>query len=613
MTPEIIFLLLILCAIVFTIFTERLPIDLAALSALLILTILGFLTPEEAFSGFSSPATITMLATFFVAAALERTGIADLLARSVYNMAGRSEIKNVAVVMVISASVSAFINNLSATALLLPAVVSIAHNAALPVSRLLMPFVFSVLLGGTTTLIGTQPNILASELLRVRGLEPFHFFDFTPLGISLLIAGVIFFLLLGRRMLPQREGHAKRRAKRALPQVYNLHQNVFSCRLPPGSSLAGKTLAQARLGTILEAQVLAVRSHGKQYLAPDAEFVLSASDELILGGTRENLDRLLKNQEIGIREISKGELEGQLELLSAGAHLDLESGEVGIVEAALSPRSSLIRKTIAEMQFRERYGLQVLAIWKGGRPYRSKLAERKLSFGDALLLQGPRDKFKLLVNDPDFLILSESLIPPRRLEKGHIALFGLLLMVGLTLSGIQPIQVSSFIAAVLVVLLGALTMEEAYRAIEWRIYFFVAALLPLGLAVEKSGLTELFSSSLVSLYSSFSLLGPYPIMLSLGIMACLISQALDSILALVLLGPVAISVAQALGLNPHPFLMVTTISVSFAFLSPYSHRANLLIMGTGGYRARDFLRVGGALTIVVFLSLLLLVPKFFPF
>jgi di/tricarboxylate transporter len=301
---------------------------------------------------------------------------------------------------------------------------------------------------------------------------------------------------------------------------------------------------------------------------------------------------------------------GNLSLESKVVEPLLESDEIGVLEATLAPRSSVAGKTLGELSFRDRYGLQVLAVWREGGLVRTSLAGLSLRFGDALFLQGCRHKLTQLASDPDFVVLSEKSQIPRRTKKAPFALLALGVMVGFVATGFQPIQVAAFSAATFAVLTGAIKMEEAYRAIEWRAIFLVAAVLPVGFAMERTGAALLLAQNVTDFAGP---LGPYAVLAAMVVLSSLISQGLDGAPAVVLLAPVVVQTAQQLGISPYPIMMGVGLAASAAFMTPFSHKANLLVMGAGGYRSMDYLKVGTPLTILLVILMVLLIPVFFPF
>ncbi|NNE65663.1 MAG: hypothetical protein HKN33_03780, partial [Pyrinomonadaceae bacterium] len=375
-----------------------------------------------------------------------------------------------------------------------------------------------------------------------------------------------------------------------------IDEPLLVLRLPEGSPIVNKTVAESKVSQLMGVMVIGIlRDDSVSWtIAPDER--LQAGDELFVTGEEAKLQTLLK--------IGSVELESQVSAPS------LESEEVGVVEATIAPRSRLEGRTLAEVNFRERKGLQVLAVWRDGVPLRERLAELALRVGDGLLLQGKRGKLSLLPKDEDLVLLTQVEGSEPNLKKAPFAIGGLVLMIGLVISGYQPIQVAAFAAATFVVLTGALTMKEAYRAIEWRAIFLVAAVLPVGAAMESSGAATLIAEN-VSTYAGD--LGPYAVLASLVILSSLLSQGLDGAPAVVLLTPVVLSTAKGLEISPYPLMMGVALAASAAFMTPFSHKANLLVMGAGGYRSWDYVKVGTPLTIVILAAIIGLVPVFFPF
>lgn len=771
MTPEIGFLFVLLAVMAYLFLTEKLPVDLTAFLGLVVLTLAGYVTPAEAFTGFSSPAVITMMSVFIVSAALLHTGMADRAGGIIYTLVGSREIPLIVVLMAIAGLLSAFMNNIAATAVLMPAVGSIAYRSGIPPSRLFMPLAFGSILGGTTTLVGTPPNILAGTIMRERGLEPFGLFDFTPVGLALLAAGILFMVTLGRKLLPRRDVGPVTSESSHLSQVYQLHDRLFSVRIPPRSRLDGVSLGESQLATTLGIQVVAIMRRGRKRLVPEPGTFLRGGDVLLVEGDRSNLQDLMRVRDVTIQETTAGELPRPVkgvtgvrlrlsddsdllgrnlrelrfrerfgvvvvsihrgdeylkddlakstlqkddELLALGAHaqlerlrsesalrvkevglsvlrnvwdhlfivrvpkgsalvgstvgnsrigelagvtvgaiirggvthlgvfadaeirdgdgllisgnadqimrrlgtadveldpdiegITLETDDVGLAEAALAPRSSLVGHTLKEVKFRDRYGLQILAVWREGRPIYSGLADLSFRLGDALLLQGPWDRIQNLGLDADLVLFSRAERQPRRTHKAPFALAGLLVMVAMVVTGFQPIHVAAFTAASLVLLFRTLTMEEAYRAIEWRAIFLVAAVLAFGSAMERTGAALLLADSVTAGAGPW---GHYGILAALVLLTSLLSQCLDGAPAVVLLAPVALNAGTRLGLDPHTVMMCVSLSASAAFMTPFSHKANLLVMGAGGYRSIDYIRVGTPLTLVILVLLVLLVP-----
>ena len=393
-----------------------------------------------------------------------------------------------------------------------------------------------------------------------------------------------------------RDSHDFEIRRVGLAALQQLLDQLYLMHVPQGAPLDGVTVGSSRLGELAGITVSGIIRGNETRLAVTRDQEIRAGDRLLVVGEP---SRILQLVELG-----------ELQLDADTASTEFESDEVGMVEAALAPRSALVGKTVRGLRFRERYGLQVLALWRSGEAIRTRLAAIPLNLGDALLLQGPRERIVRLASDPDFLVLSEMNAIPRRTGKSAFALAALALMIGIVMSGLQPIHVAAFTAASLVILSGALTMEEAYQAVEWKAIFLVAAILPMGLAMERTGAAPLLAENVAALAGP---VGPFAVLGALVVLSSLLSQGLDGAPAVVLLTPVVIETAASLGLSPYPLMMGVSLAASAAFMTPFSHKANLLVMGAGGYRSLDYLRVGTPLTIFLLLLLTFLVPVFFPF
>jgi di/tricarboxylate transporter len=779
MTGEIALVFLILFIAIILFVTEKLRIDVVALLVLSSLVVSGLVTPEAAVSGFSNAAVITVWAVFILSGGLWQTGIANVIGQQVLRLAGDGEIRLLVVIMLASGIMSAFMNNIGVAALLLPVILDIARQTKRPSSKLLIPLVFGALLGGMMTLIGTPPNILISDALRDAGFQPFGFFDYTAAGSIMLLVGTAFMVLMGRHLLPVRKPiQAIPNQDELADEVYGLHEVLAEISIPPGSGLAGKTLAVSRIGRALGLNILAVMRNGRSQLAPTPETILRDGDSLLALGRLERLKQLSQqpaftisdapvdlwhllpgpvgmaefeiqanspfvgqtllqldmrrqwnvnvlairrngrvhhellqdlpltsgdwlliqgedsNLEtlrqlldfrlldqataaayqiqtylltIGIPEnsplVSKSLTEshlgrtygltalslirtGQPELvpgpdtkiaandvlvvhgeprdlaiirdlqrliINPNPLINLEQlthGTMGVVQAMLSPFTTLSNKTLQGLNFRERFGLNVLAIWRGGRPYRSNLAEMPLRLGDALLLYGSRQKIKRLGQEPDFLVLHQDAQADFRVEKAPLAGAIMLGVIGVVLLGWLPIAIAAIIGAMLMVITGCLDMEEAYRFIEWKAVFLIAGMLPLGIAMETSGTAAFLADGMVRVVGK---LGPYAVLAGLFVMAMLATLFMPNPVVAVLLAPIALSSAADLGISPYPLMMGVAFGASASFLSPVGHPANVLVMGPGGYRFADYIRVGLPLVLVLLVVVVTAVPVFWPF
>lgn len=590
MTTEIILTLSIIFVAIILFATEKLRVDLIALLVLLTVALTGLVSSEEAFSGFASLAVITVWAVYIVSGGLFKTGVADALGERIIRLAGQSEPRLIAVIMLASGMMSAFMNNIGAAAVLLPAVVGISRQAKVPLSRLLIPLSFASLMGGNMTLIGTPPNILATSILVERGFESFNFFDFTPMGALVFATGILYMVLVGRHLLPIRQSAEEL-------QTQQLRAYISEVRVLPNSPLAGKSLVEARLGADYDLSVLAIQRENTLIQNLYGDMRLQAEDVLFMEGEAATL--LQAKDKLGLAIEAEPEL--TLEELAAD--------DFHLVEATLAPSSSIAGRTLRSIRFRDRYGFTALAIWRQGEVLTQRLIDIKLKFGDTLLLKGPRTRLPDLQGGDQFLVLEPVTMELRRRHKAWIAVGVMGLVLLLTTFFNLHISMALVIGSVLMILSGCLTMDEAYQSIEWRSVFLIAGMLPLGLAMENTGTARFLADQLANLLGD---LGPLAVLAGIYILAGLITEPMSNAAATVLMVPIAIDVAIELGANPHTFVLATVIGASTSFLTPVGHQANVLVFGPGGYRFFDFTRVGWLLNVLILVVTLIFLPLLWP-
>jgi di/tricarboxylate transporter len=480
------------------------------------------------FSGFSNSAVVTVWAVYMVSGGLFKTGVADAMGSGILRVAGNKEPRLIATIMLTVGVMSAFMNNVGATAMLLPAVVGISRQTKVAVSKMLIPLAFASLLGGAMTLIGTPANILATGILAARGLPTFGFFEFTPIGIVVLTTGIIYMVFIGRRLLPVREG------ARGKEDVYNIRDYVTEVRVSPVSSLIGKTLLESRLGQDYDLTVLALQREdgGRPPLHRDTE--IRMGDLLVVESSASDL--MAARQSLGLTT----EAERKFDIES------LERGDIQVIEATLAPRSHIVGRSLRDVRFRDRYGFTALAISRQGEVITEQLRDVPLEFGDALLLQGPQRRIAQLQEGANFLVLEPIETEQFRRNKAPIAVGALVLAIGMVIFGGMQISLAMVIAAVIMILAGALSIEEAYESVDWRTVFLVAGMLPLGLAMELTGTAELLADIMLGIF------GPYGALATLAgiyLLAALITQPMSNAAAIVLIVPIALDTALGLGAN----------------------------------------------------------------
>lgn len=592
MTPEIALTLGIIAAAIVLFATDKLRVDVIALLVLLTVGLTGLIDAEEAFAGFSNPAVITVWAVYIVSGGLFKTGVADIVGRFILRLAGTSEARLVTVIMLTCGIMSAFMNNVGATAMLLPAVVGIARQAKIPVSKLLLPLSFSSLLGGKMTLIGTPANILATGILVDRGLPSFGFFEFTPIGAVVLATGIVYMVVIGRHLIPARQPPDDPKL------AFGLREYTSEVRVLPGSPLAGKTLVESRLGADYDLTVVAIERDGEETpIVLHRDTRIEPGDLLIV---KSGVERLVQAQQALGLQIETGTHEVISELDGDGST---------VVEATLAPRSHVMGRSLEEVHFRDRYGFTTLAIWRHGEVITQRLRDVRLEFGDALLLQGPRRRLQTLQEGEDFLVLEPVRVETHRRRKAPIAtgIMGLVILL-VVLAGIH-ISMAMVIGSVLMVLSRCLTMEEAHESIDWRTVFLVAGMLPLGTAMENTGTARYLAEQLLGAVGGF---GPIAVLAGIYILAALITQPMSNAAAMVLVVPIAVDTAASLGANHLTFTMATIIGAATSFLTPVGHKANVLVFGPGGYRFFDYTRAGLLLTIALLAVSMIFIPLFWP-
>lgn len=587
---------------------EKIGPDIVAIMVLIMLALTGLVSTNEAFSGFSNPAVVTVWAIYIISEGLFKTGVADYLGAHILKLAGASESRLIAAIMLIVGFMSSFMNNIGATAVLLPAVMGISRKTKISPSKLLIPLSFASLMGGNMTLIGTPPNILASGILmQYTHTESFRFFDFLPMGIVLLTSGILYMVVIGRHFLPETS------VKEDLARSYQIRDYATELTILPDSPLVGKTIEESRFGedydltiisklnkspiTRISPQLSSTRRLVSRSLPVRSSETIAANDVFLVKGSLETLLKIKDRQGLKIGpELSLSDN-------------DLQSNQTSMAEILVTPASKLVGKTLKSARFRDQFKLTVLALWRTGHPLRKKLTETPIQVGDVLLAQGHKENFLLIDIDPGLLLLEPVVEERRRTEKAPwaLAIMGAMLIV--VTFGWVTVSVAAVAAAFAMVLLNVLTIDEAYRAIQWRSIFLIAGMLPLGIAMEKTGTAQFLADQIVFATQHWGALG---VLLGIYIFTLLLTQPMSNAAATVLVVPIAIDAALKLGANPQAFVMAVVIAASTAFLTPIGHQANVLVYGLGNYRFSDFAKVGFGLNLMYIFLVALLLPIIWP-
>ncbi|MEM8856848.1 MAG: SLC13 family permease, partial [Chloroflexota bacterium] len=574
---------------------EKPRVDVVALLVLVACVVFGLVDPIQAFAGFADPAVITVWTVFIISGGITRTGVAETIGKVISDVTGGNAWRILLLMMLITASLSAFMNNIGAVAIMLPAIIGICRQFQIPPSKLLMPLSVAALLGGNITLIGTPPNLIAIASMQQAGIEPFAFFDYAPTGILVTIVGLIYMLFIGFRLLPNRTSGEE------VSEGYEIPADILTETIvTEDSPLVGQAINKIRFGLENDTAIVYVR-RGDNFIQQSSSRLIQQGDVLLIEGPQEQVKVL--GQKLKLEPRQKFDQPTVAQELRAGGDL---------VEVTLSPRSRFRGLTLRDVGFRSRYELTVLAIRHEGDPIVSKVVDVPLRFGDVLLVQGERSKIDSLKLNPNFIVLdNERQKRGLRRDKAPFAI-GILLLTVIAIVFVprEAVSVTMLIGAIAVVLTGVLTMEEAYDSIDWKSIFLIAGMLPLGEAMNNTGTAEIIAAGVISAVGN---MGPMIVLASVFVLTALLTSVISNAAATVLIVPISINAAQQLGVNPEPFVMTTVIAASSAFLLPIGHQANIIIYGVGGYRFADFIKVGIWLTLLLLVAVVIFVPIIWPF
>jgi di/tricarboxylate transporter len=586
-----ILLLLILMAVALLLFSlEWVTPDVTALGVMLMLILLGLVPFDKAFAGFGSDTVMLLLGLLIMTAALMRTGIVEVVGRSLLQYTRNKPAALLPATMLVVAILSAFINNTAAAAFFLPVILGLSQRAKLSASRLLMPMAFAAILASSVTLVATSTNIVVSGLMAQFGLEPIGMFELTPAGVPILVAGLLYMLFIGKRLIPERQ------TVQPLTETFDLRPYMAELRILPGSSLDGSTLAESGLGRNYELMVLLIIREGRRILHPSACEVLQAGDVLLAEGASE---AILKTKDI------QG-LATQADFKFSDS--DLEGGDQRLAEVVLLPRSPFIGRTLRELQMRERFQIQVLAINRSTGIIRTKIANTRLLMGDVLLVQGEQEQIRSLQRENAFNVLG--VLDVQRFNRQRAWLVGAIFAGAFVLGALKvlPLPAAMLLGAFLMFITRCITPDEAYRQVEWKVLILIGSMLALGVAMQTTGTAAFLADRLAALVGAWN---PLWLLTGFFVLTVLLTQPMSNQAAAAVVIPVALQTALQLGLNPRTFAMMIAIAASTSYLTPLEP-ACLMVYGPGHYRFMDFLKVGGLLTLIVYVLAIVLAPLLWP-
>lgn len=579
MDPQLIPVLVILAVTIVLIITELWRIDLVALMAMLALTWIGAITPEEARSGFSSNAVVTIIGVMIMGRAMFASGVTDKLASFILHIAGKAQRRIISTTCLTVGVMSAFMQNIGAAALFLPVMMGVSKRQKIPISSLLMPMGFAAIVGGTLTMVGTSSLIVLNDLLAYREIETFDLLSVTPVGVALLVAALLYFILLGPWVFPSNieEQEAVAPGQKRI-NVWGLSDKIYTFRIPVDSPLIGKSVEESGMGEDYDINLLRVFfAESRDWLTEDMRF--APGQHIVIQGRQD--DVLEFSERNGVELIEKDKTAP-------------DDSKRGYLEIVVPARSAIVGKTLREVALRETYSVQVVLFFSDSKVIEEGLADRVIKAGDTLVLHGKKENLQFFHESEDYISVTPFEYQPKKPEKAWFAAASFAAAIGVVFATDLPISIGFLSGAVAMVLGGVLNMEEAYRAVDWKVIFLIAGLIPIGLAMENSGVAAYLAQGLVSVMEGRHAL---VVLASVGGLTTLLSLTMSNVAATVLLVPLVLGIAGLGGLPAQALVLQVGVCAANSFIIP-THHVNALLMTPGGYQVSDYLKAGGLLSII---------------
>jgi len=584
-------ILLITIFIALVLFTvDIFPAEIVALAIMLSLILTGILPTSQAFEGFGSETSLMILGVLLLTTALVKTGVVHLLSSRILSRVGKDENRLFWMITLVVSGLSAFISNTATAAFFVPVTIGISRRLKINASKLLMPLAFAAILSSSVTLVATSTNIVVSGILIDHGLKGIGMFELTPVGIPILAVGLVYMYYIGRHLIPLRSSESTEEMRQGLLAY------CTEVSIPNKSAWVGKTLENLKLGQLYDLTVLRIIKKGAPNIIPRGQTVVSPGDKLLLEGSRDGILTLANQSFV---EFTGNPEEDQAEKISQ---------ELKLAEVILMPSSRLIGRTLKGLNFRQRFGLQVLGINRKGKTIRRRIASTALQVGDQLLLQGDPDTIASLGSDDSFRILSSKLEAPVDTKKAPLAIGIFIAVMLLVALNILALPVAVLLGTLFVFLTGCITPQQAYHSASWNAWLLISSMLALGKAMEETGLATVVANQLVTWLGAFN---PLFLLGAFFIVAMLLTQPMSNQAAAVVTIPIAIQTAILLGLNPRSFAIMIAVGAATSYITPLEP-ACLMVYGPGNYRFMDFIKVGSILTLLIFGLAMLLVPIFWP-
>jgi di/tricarboxylate transporter len=583
LTKEILMVMAMIGLAVFLFIVEWIRVDVVAILMMVSLPLMGLVKPDEAFSGLSSNAVVSIIAVIIIGAGLDRTGLINRLVSPIVKLAGSSQSRVVILISATVALISSFMQNIGAAALFLPAVQRISKQMSIPLSRLLMPIGFCAILGGTVTLVGSSPLILLNDLIKPYNLEPFGLFSVTPMGLALVAGGICYFVVFGRFVLPGKksEGDSAPAVASPVTNSYGRLGENFELKTPDDFD-KHLTMVMMRDLYLVHLQGLARQATGAKIFAPELDSDIHPGDNLVVMGQESNVLRLAEDFGFSVKY--------ELDVFKD----DLSPSMAGTVEVVVAPRSEIAGKSLSQIHFRQKYRVNCLAIYRGDKTYYAGLSDIILQPGDAILLQGPWERFHILKDSRDFLFSSPMEAEVLRPQKALLAGFWLALALVMVMFFHIQLSVCLMTGALGMIITRVLSIDEAYQSVDWRTIFLLGGLIPLGIATMKSGTAAYIATKTLSLLGPVS---PIVLLTVIAIISTIFTLVVSNVGATVLLVPLVVSMAQQAGMDPRMAALVVGMATSNSFILP-THQVNALYMGPGRYRSVDFIKAGSIMSVL---------------
>lgn len=592
MSFEIIFVFILLAVALFLFSTDYVSFDIAALIIMVSLLVTGILTPREGLSGFSNPATLTVAAMFILSEGLRKTGILERVGDFFTQRIEENYWQGLFQMLLFISLCSAFINNTAVVVIFIPVMINLAQKIDVSPSKLLMPLSFAGIFGGICTLIGTSTNILVSSIAEDSGIAAFSMFEFSPMGLLFLAAGFIYLFTVGIKNIP------KRRRNEDLTKGYEMQEYLTDVIVEKESELVGQELDEEKLTQTLDLDVLRIFKPQSDSSAQRSDITIQEGDVLRIRGSAPEIDKLLKTNQFTLKPPREW------------LDVDLEQSRDTLIEAAVAPDSSLEGRTLSDINFYDRFGAVPLAIRQQGEIEQEDLGSLRLSGGNSVLLSMSKDRVQEVDRDRSFVVTSQVGISPYRPGKTHFALSIIAGVVAAAALNIVPIVVSAAAGVIAMILTKCLSTEEAYNAVNWKVIMLLAGVIPLGIAMEKTGAAAFLADQMIFLLSD---MGPRAVMSGFFFITMAITAIMSNNASAALLAPIAINTANTLEVSAYPFLFAVTFAASLSFITPFGYQTNTLIYGAGQYEFTDFTKIGLPLNIIFWILATIFIPMIWPF